>query len=262
MKKILLAFSMLTLCAAVFAVPLTASWIEGKVERGSGSAWKPVLIGDTVDSSQSVRLSAGALAEFTLGSRRIALSAPGVYSLDTLMKAGGEQAQKRSATMGKLGKLVDPKAAETATAVAGVRGAAQGQDETMWMTESEGPGALAEEARAFARESRFADAAALFGQAAGLASGEEKAGYAYARAWSLAAGGANIEAIKALRALSPADAGSWAGQRALLLGRLDIDSGAFAEAREVLQAAIGSGKLAGEDLELAKGMLAEAKAGK
>jgi hypothetical protein len=262
MKKFLLALTMLLLAFAVFAVPLTASWIEGKVERGSGSAWKIVSIGDTVDSSMSVRLAAGALAEFTLGSRRIALSAPGVYSLDALVKAGSEQTKKRSATMGKLGKLVDPKAAETATAVAGVRGAAQGEDETMWMTEAEGPEALAEEARSFARESRFADAAALFGQAAGLSSGEEKAGYAYARAWSLAAGGSNIEAIKALRAIAPATAGAWAGQRALLLARLDIDSGAFAEARDILTSTIAAGKLKGEDLELANGMLEETKAAK
>ncbi len=258
MRKPLLFSLMLLLAASAFAVPLTASWIEGKVERGSGSAWKLVNIGDKIDSAESVRLAAGAMAEFAEGNRRISISAPGTYSLAELVKAGGDQAKKRSTALGKLGKLVDPKAADSATAIAGVRGAAQGEAETMWATEGEGPEAIAEEAKSYARESRFADAASLFGQAAELAQGEEKAGYVYSKAWSLAAGGATIEAIKVLRAMSVAGAGPWAGQRALLLARLDIDTGSTAEARQVLDAAIKAG-LAGEDLELAKAMLAEAK---
>jgi hypothetical protein len=261
MKKIAVIASLLLFSAAIFALPLTASWIEGKVERSSGSAWKTVAIGDKVDSSESIRLAAGALAEFSTGSRHISLSAPGTYSLDALVKAGGDQAKKRSTAMGKLGKLVDPKAAESATAVAGVRGAAQGEAETMWMTEAEGAEALAEEARAFARESRFVDAASLFGQAASAAEGDARVGYLYAEAWSLAAGGAAIEAIKALRAFAP-PAGPWSIQRDLLLARLDIDTGAAVEARGLLTALLSAGGLSGEEQELATGMLEETKTAK
>jgi len=259
MKKIGFCGLFLLFSAALFALPLTASWIEGKVERNAGSGWKTVAIGDKVDSSEQVRLSAGALAEFSTGTRHISLSAPGVYSLDALVKAGGDQAKKRSTAMGKLGKLVDPKAAESATAVAGVRGAAQGETETMWMTEAEGAEALAEEARAFARESRFVDAAGLFGQAASVATGEEKDGYLYAEAWSYAAGGATIEAIRALRAFAPAP-GSWSTQRDLLLARLDIDTGAEAGAKTLLTVLLSGGKLSAEELELANGMMDELKA--
>jgi len=53
--------------------------------------------------------------------------------------------------------------------------------------------------------------------------------------------------------------GVWAGPRALLLARLDLESGAKAEAKSVLEAAIAAGFLAGEELQLAKGMLEEAK---
>jgi hypothetical protein len=171
MKKILALLLSLLVAVSAFAVPLTASWIEGKVEHGSGSAWKVVNIGDKIDSAESVRLAKGAMAEFTEGSRHISLSAPGTYALADLVKAGADQAKNRSAALGKLGKLVDPKAAESATAIAGVRGAAQGESETMWATEGEGPESLAEEAKSFARESRFADAAQLFGQAADASEG-------------------------------------------------------------------------------------------
>lgn len=259
MRKTLSVLILVLVATAAFSAPLTASWVEGKVEYGSGSAWKPVNIGDKIDSSQSVRLAAGAMAEFAEGNRRISLSAPGTYSLDALVKAGAQQSANRSSALGKLGKLVDPKAADAATAIAGVRGAAQGEAETMWMTESEGGAALAEEAKSFAREGRFSDAASLFGQAAEASTGDERDGYVFSKAWSLAAGGATIEAIKTLRAFAPAGA-DWAAQRGLLLARLDIDSGAGAEARTILEQLLASGKLSGDDLELAKAMQVEAKA--
>jgi hypothetical protein len=259
MRYIVATLSLFLVAAAAFGIPLTASWVEGKVEYGSGSTWKPVNIGDKVDSSMSVRLAAGAMAEFSEGSRRISLSSPGIYSLDALVKAGAEQAKKRSGAMGKLGKLVDPKAADQATAIAGVRGAAQDESETMWMTEDEGGEALAEEARSYAREGRFADAATLFGQAAAASEGDEADGYLYAMSWSLAAGGSTIEAIKTLRNFAPEGA-EWRAQRGLLLARLDLDSGSAAEARTLLEAILAEGFLTGEDLELAKEMLAEAKA--
>jgi len=255
----IVSLSLFLVALTAFAVPLTASWVEGKVECGSGSSWKLVNLGDKVDSALSVRLAAGAMAEFSEGNRRISLSSPGTYSLDSLVKAGAAQTKNRTSAMGKLGKLVDPKAAESATAIAGVRGAAQGETETMWMTEAEGGAALAEEAKSFAREGRFADAASLFGQAAEASEGEEKESYLYSKAWSLAAGGATIEAIKSLRAFSPT-AVSWQAQRGLLLARLDIDSGSAAEAKSILEQLLGSNTLAGEDLDMAKAMLDEAKA--
>jgi len=259
MKSIVATLVLILAAAAAFGVPLTASWIEGKVECGSGSSWKPVNIGDKVDSALSVKLAAGAMAEFSEGSRRVSLSSPGVYSLDALVKAGAEQAKKRSGAMGKLGKLVDPKAADQATTVAGVRGAAQDESETMWMTEDEEGESLAEEAKSYAREGRFADAATFFGQAAAASEGDEAEGYLYAMSWSLAAGGSTIEAIKTLRAFDPEGA-EWRAQRDLLLARLDLDSGSAAEARTILEALLAEGTLTGDDLVLAKEMLEEAKA--
>ena len=150
MKKILSIGLFFLVATAVFSVPLTASWVEGKVERNSGKAWALVNIGDKIDSSESIRLASGAMAEFTEGNRHISLSAAGTYALEALVKAGGEKAKNRSSAMGKLGKLVDQKAADSATAIAGVRGAEQGQTETMWMTEGEDANSLAEEAKSFA----------------------------------------------------------------------------------------------------------------
>ena len=61
--------------------------------------------------------------------------------------------------------------------------------------------------------------------------------------------------MKILRGMS--SSGVWAGPRALLLARLDIDSGAPAEARSLLQSALDGEALAGDDIQLAKGMIAE-----
>jgi hypothetical protein len=261
MKRFIpLAFCLVLCAAAAGAFPVSASWVEGQVDRRVGSAWKAVSMGDKLDSTDSVRLGPKAMAEFTDGQRRVALSAAGSYALDSLFKAGSAQATKRAGAISKLGMMIDPKAAVSAGTVAGVRGAAQTPTGTAWVTEEEGAPAYVEEALAFARESRFADAAKLFADAAAESEGEQKAGYTYSRAWSLSAGGAVLEALKILRELSPSTTGKWTGPRALLLARLDIDTGAVAEAQELLLTTIKAGAFSADDRPLADEMLQESAA--
>ena len=56
--------------------------------------------------------------------------------------------------------------------------------------------------------------------------------------------------------------GVWAAPRALLLARLDLQTGAMDEAKALLDEVIASGVLAGEDLDMAKAMQQEAGAAK
>jgi hypothetical protein len=260
-SSVIFLFCLVLAATVASAFPVSATWIEGQVDRRSGQGWKAVSIGDKLDSSDSVRLGPRALAEFTDGQRRVALSTSGFFALETLFKAGGEQAKQRAGALAKLGKMIDPKAAASAGTVAGVRGAAASPSATSWVTEEEGASAYAEEALAYARESRFADAAKLFADAASESEGEKKSGYTYSQAWSLAAGGAVLDAVKILRGMPLAEAGVWVAPRALLLARLDIDTGAAAEARDLLRAALEANLFTGgEDKDLANAMLVEANA--
>lgn len=257
MRKFMLAALAVFAISAAAAVPLTVSWAEGKVEFQKGSAWKVLNAGDKVESTDTIRLGPASYVELSDGRRKIVLSAPGVFALEAVLKSGAEKAAKTTGALGKLGKLVDPKAQSSSTAVAGVRGAAQGADSMVWATDSESPEALIEEARAMLREERFADAAELFGEAASVAEGELRDSALYSRAWCLASAGGTLGAIKTLRAM-PA-VGPWSGPRALLLARLDLDTGAAAEAKSVLQAALAAGTLSGDDAVLAKAMLEEVR---
>ncbi len=256
-----------TWLAAVFAIsallalgasPLSVSWIDGKVEAKSGSSWRLLSVGDMVDSQDTVRLGAGAVAEFSDGKRKVAITAAGMFPLESLLKGGADATKKRSATVDKLGRLVDPNARASQTAVAGVRGAAvEPAGETItWASEGPDPDVLMDEARALARDGRFAEASHKFSEAADAAEGEQKDGALYGKAWALAAADSVVPAVMTLRTI-PAS-GPWAGPRALLLARLDLESGAVEEARSVLKTAIDAKLLVGDDLALAKSMLEEA----
>ena len=86
----------------------------------------------------------------------------------------------------------------------------------------------------------------------------EKVAASYAEAWALAADESSARAVKILRGMP--SSGTWAGPRALLLARLDIDSGAKDEAKAVLDAAAAAKLFVGDDVTLAASLLAEATA--
>jgi len=261
MKKLILAaLASMVLCATLSAVPLRVSWADGKVERQKGSAWIAVGIGDQIDSADTVRLAAGSSVEITDGKRKVAMTAPGIYKLDDILKRGAEMARKKIGALDKLGKLVDPKASASTTAVAAVRGSAMepGQDGVTWMEDELDFDAVMGEGRALVRLGEFAAAAAKFDEAVLASEGEKKAEATYAEAWALAADDRTGQAVKLLRGM--ASSGAWEGPRVLLLSQLGLETGASAEAESLLSSAINAKLFKGEDLELAKSMLADAKA--
>lgn len=261
MKRLaLVVVSAFVALISLSAVPLTVSWADGKVDLQKGSSWAAVSMGDKVDSASTLRLAAGASVELTDGKRKVALTAPGSYVLDVLLKQGAESAKRKSGALDKLGKLVDPKASTGAATVAAVRGAAvePPKDSVTWMSDTVDVASVMEEGRKLVRDGDFTAAAAKFDEAVFAAEGDEKEAASYAEAWALAADESSARAVKLLRGM--ASAGMWAGPRALLLARLDIDSGAKAEAKALLEAATKASLFVGDDVDLAKSLLAEASA--
>lgn len=259
-KAILVACAFVMMCATLSAVPLRVVWADGKVERQKGSAWIAVSIGDQIDSADTVRLAAGASVEITDGKRKVAMTAAGLYRLDDILKRGAEIARKKIGTLDKLGKLVDPKASASTTAVAAVRGskAVNDVDGITWMEDEVDFDAVMSEGRALVRLGEFAAAAEKFDEAVLASEGEKKAEASYAEAWALAAADKSGQAIKLLRGM--VSSGAWEGPRILLLSQLDIETGASAEAETLLVGAINAKLFKGDDLDLAKALLADAKA--
>jgi len=257
--------ALLVLCAALLigvslaAVPLSVSWTEGRVDLQKGSSWALVGIGDRLDSSSTLRLGAGSSVELSDGTRKVSLTAAGVYVIDSLLKLGADSAKRKTAALAKFGKLVNPKTSTEGSSVAAVRGAAvePTADSVNWMSDTVDVMAVMDEGRKFARDGEFAAAAAKFDEAVLAAEGDEKETASFAEAWALAADDSFARAVKILRGM--AASGTWAGPRALLLARLDIDSGAKAEAKALLEAAAAAKLFVGDDVDLARSLLAEAK---
>ncbi len=261
MKKLVTIFLIAFGAAlALSAVPVTLSWSDGKVDMQKGSSWVAVAMGDKVDSSATLRLAKGASVEITDGKRKVSLTAAGTYVLDTIFKQGALASKNSAAALDKLGKLVDPKASTGSTTVAAVRGAAvePAKDSVTWQSDTVDVAAVMDEGRQLVRDGDFANAALKFNEAAEAADGNEKDSAQYAEAWALAADGSSARAVKVLRAMP--SSGSWAAPRALLLARLDIDSGAKDEAASVINAALAAKLFSGDDADLAKSLLGEASA--
>jgi hypothetical protein len=260
-KRLTIAVMMIFAAAlASSAAPLTVSWADGKVELQKGSSWAAVGMGDRVDSAATIRLGKGASVELSDGQRKVSLTAAGIYAIDSLLKRGAVASKRNSAALDKMGKLVDPRATVESSAVAAVRGEAiePAKDSVTWQTDTVDVAAVMDEGRRLVRCGEFSDAALKFGEAASAAEGDEKDSAQYAQAWALAADDSAAQAVKVLKSMP--DSGGWAGPRALLLARLDIDSGAKGEAATVLGAALDATLLAGDDVDLAKSLLAEASA--
>lgn len=286
MKRLALAILVFIAGAAAFASNLTATWIEGSVERKQGSSWSSIKVGDIVKSSDVVRLAESSIAEFSDGHRKVVLSAPGTFSLAAMLREGATQDRKKAGLLDRLSRILAPAQRPAQETVGGVRGASQeaadaspwvegdgGADAVSSATGDSGEAAAAEAAALAARNASllssawnlaaakdYGKAADQFGAVADTAPGGMRTEALYGQAWCLEASGSTIQALKILRAM-PSE-GEWAGPRALLLARLDLGTGAYAEARAVLETAIASGLFKGDDLELATSMLKEAKAAK
>jgi len=286
MKRLTLAILVFMAATAAFASNLTATWIEGTVEKKQGSSWAAIKLGDIVKSSDVVRLQESSTAEFSDGRQKVTLTAAGTFSLSAMLRAGASQDKRKASLLDRLASILSPDRKPSQGAVGGVRGTAQAETGATPWDNGEGEADAVSAATGDSGEDPAAEAAALatknagiisaawelvkakdyrraadeFGSAVATAQGDMKGEALYGQAWALEASGSTIPAIKILRSM--ASEGVWAGPRALLLARLDLGTGAYAEARTLLEAAIGAGLFTGEDLELAKAMLKEAKAAK
>ena len=286
MKRLMLAVFVFMAATAAFASNLTATWIEGTVERKQGPSWTAIKLGDIVKSSDVVRLADSSTAEFSDGRQKVTLTAAGTFSLSAMLRAGASQDKRKASLLDRLARILSPDRKPTQDAVGGVRGAAKDESGATPWVDGDGEADAVSAATGDSGEDPAAEAAALaaknagiisaawdfvkakdyrkaaeqFGSVVATAQGGMKVEALYGQAWSLEASGSTISAIKLLRSM-PSE-GAWAGPRVLLLARLDLGTGAYAEARSLLEAAMGSSLFSGEDLELATAMLKEAKAAK
>jgi hypothetical protein len=241
----------------LIAVPLTVSWVEGRVERQGGTSWVRLEIDDRVESTEAVRLEGGAFLELATGNSRIMISSPGTYLPDSLLKAAAAAPARRGDLIARLARSMAPRKAEASGASGGIRAAEAAGTEELWYSEADDARDLLEEAKRAVAEGGYAEGARDFLEAADSLDGEERDSALFGYAFCLAAEGRLVQAIKLLR--EHPFAGYWSVKRALLLARLDLDSGAFEEARALLESVLREASISPEELDAVKAMLAESK---
>lgn len=261
MKRFFALFCALALGISAWAIPLTVTWVDGKVELQKGSAWVALREGDVVDSASTLRLvNKSSILELANGKQKIVLSSAGTYILDSVIKASAAQGQKSTATVDKLAKLVGPaQAGQTATG--GVRGDLIG-DAVLRIDYDDGLNDTRlelQKAVDLNTQQKYKEAIDLFEKVKKDASTDSLILTAamYGQACSYVALGSNARAIKLLREVKFTMA-TLPSTESLLLARLDLDSGAKSEGVAIIQAALAAGGLDQETVDIANGMLKEA----
>lgn len=239
----LAALSFMVTATAV-ATPVVVEFVDGSVQVLTGSVWKNLDFDDKFDSSQSVKLSAGAILELRAqNGSTVAIAAPGTYLVDSLFKPKKE-ASALATVAGKLEKIA--KGGPRDMTVAGVRGSEAVVDTgTMWAggtveaDEAMKSGDIAARANDYAKAyEAYMEAFELYMNAYDP-TGAARA--AYSGSLSALASGSGAKALAALRAASPADAGALRGSYALVLATLSARYGATADAKALLTTGIDSG---------------------
>lgn len=242
-RHIAFAIVLLAVAASAFAAPVIVTFVDGSAQVQSGSTWKKLDFDDKFDSALSVRLAAGAVLEMKAQNGSVVtIAAPGTYVVDSLFKPRTEQGTITTIA-GKLEKLA--KGGPQDSTVGGVRGAEAGQPAvTMWAGGTEEADAMAKSAFDAARGGDHAGAYKLYMEAAALyidaSDPTGAARSAYSASLSAMASGSGAKALAALRTASPEDAGALRGSYALALATLSARYGATADAKALLQKAIGA----------------------
>jgi tetratricopeptide (TPR) repeat protein len=234
--KRLVAFAVLGLIAAASAAGQAqkVTYLDGVVETQAGSAWRPLLVGETVGVDAKIRLGAGAVAELQGGGVTLTFARPGTYVLKDVLAARQRTSRGVAAalatTMQRIAGHVP-----TASSTGGTRGA--DQDET----ESD-PWVLGESdtyRKAGISALRSGDPDRAMQQLALARNVAEPGEVPEIRYWTgvaLSDAGRVSEALRELADLVPGPDAAWTADFVLLKASLLQGANAYAEAGEWLAA--------------------------
>ncbi len=223
MKRMGILVGVALLAAALAgAQPLSVEYVDGLLEMRSGNAWQEVYIGDSVPEQAVLRLSEDGIAELSAGSVTITLDRDGTYSVADLLRSGKQVAgwNLGGIVNSKLNKLVAP-SQEGQTAVMGVRGAAQGEQQLEWVDEGE---QYLKRGKDLLGKGEYLAATDVLLEGAELAfSKEERQEYLFYAAYSQNQAGNNGRALALLEQVDGRPGMPFFGDYVLLKGRLMIE---------------------------------------
>ena len=118
-----------------FSVELSVDYIDGYLDIQNGDEWDEVYVGDVITEEAVIKLDEDSIAEIYGPGIKLTLTKPGIYAVEDLIDASGEQRSVGLASVvgGKVASLFADKNTNTQAAVMGVRGA-KSESSVQWMT--------------------------------------------------------------------------------------------------------------------------------
>ena len=171
--KLLLVVTFILAASTVFSIDLSVEYIDGYLDLRDGSEWVEVWVGDVVGDDDVIKLDEDSIAELYGPGIKLTLTKSGIYAVEDLLNASGEQRSVGLASMvgGKVASLFAEKKVDAQAAVMGVRGA-KSESSVQWMTGDTAE--LMRTGKERLEENKIEEALAVFGEAYDFAEIDEE----------------------------------------------------------------------------------------
>ncbi len=174
---------------------LTLVYAEGDVFENDGGTWYEMYIGDSIDSSSTIKIGPDSMVEIDTGGDTLLLKKPGTYKIGDLLSQRTTVSSWDNNPVFKKFLSGDNKRSGVQTAVMGVRGAAVESDDVEWLSEDS---MIVDEAKAMIGKGDFNGAINLLNDEIEVAFDEELSEYNYYLGYSYYMIGASGQALSHL----------------------------------------------------------------
>lgn len=177
------------------AKDFTLVYAEGDVFQDDGGTWYEMYIGDSIDSSSTIKIDPESMVEIDTGGDTLLLKKPGTYKIGDLLSQRTAVSAWDNNPVFKKFLSGDNKRSGVQTAVMGVRGAAVETDDVEWLSEDS---MVVDEAKDMIGKGDFNGAIDLLNDEIEVAFDEELSEYNYYLGYSYYMIGASGQALSHL----------------------------------------------------------------
>lgn len=233
-KSIAILVMALLMAFTLGAQTISIEYIDGYLDIMDGGSWVEAYIGDTLTTSDTIRLDEDSYVDLKSRGTNLSLTSPGTYKVSELLQANSESSNLGVSSMvsGKLAVLLNGPSHKTQSTVGGVRAAeAEAGPKLDWMGSDTAE--LIKDGKTAIEESRFDSALEFFEEAYDLALDEqEETETLFYMGWTKYMKGETSDALENLMDLPPDTYSDTYHSHYLITGNILVTTFAFEAALE------------------------------
>ncbi len=231
-KSIVVLLIVILVAVSLSAEEFTIAYSEGDVFISEGNEWYELFIGDSIDSSSTLKIGSQSMVEIDTNGNTLLLNKPGTYKVGELISRSTKVSAWGNNPVFKKFLSGDNTRSSVQTAVMGVRGAATETEDVEWLSEES---MIIDEAVAMIDDGDFEDAISLLSEEMDYAFEEELSSYNYYIGYSYYMLGSAGRALSYLNKVESDYDTDYYPDYVVLKGSLLLDSMAYTDALSIFK---------------------------